>query len=273
MGDVDIARFFPSGEVLLSAALDRTLRVWVAQSGQCATVMTGHQQRMTGLELIDRGRQFITSSLDGTVRLWDCGRGKAIAEFALTTATNRTTTAAVNAALVLRPDRHPTPLSSGGQGELGGYEGWVVMAACEDGHVRGYDMRVPSASSPVVDVITGVAVTSLTQSAPHTLTFSLSNGYLTLLDLRAMQPLHLWRRERDVAIVRVDAESEKWLWSADELGVVTRWDVSAQQQPTIERELTGIDMEPVRDWSFQRDATGQVKRIATAADAVRVYDV
>ena len=267
-GDVDVALFFPSGQVVLTSALDRSFRIWTL-AGHCAATPTGHQQRVTAVALIDRGRHFVSSALDGSVKLWDCGQGKAIADYGVTTATSRTTSAAVNTCALLRPGAHPLPLSSGG-GDAGQYEGWVVAAGCEDGHVRGYDMRVPSSSSPVLDVITGAAVTALTQPAPHTLAVALTTGTMGLVDLRRMEARAVWRRERDVAVVRMEAEDERWLWSADELGVVTRWDTAAQQ-PTVDRELTGIDMEPVRGWALQRGATGRVERIATAADAVRIY--
>ena len=70
----------------------------------------------------------------------------------------------------------------------------------------------------------------------------------------------------------VQAEGEHYVWKADELGVVSRWKVDGGDV-SIERELSGIDMEPVRGWSFDRQAGGAVKRVATAMDAVRVYDI
>ena len=276
-GDVSLCLFFPSGHVVLTASLDLTFRVFALTSPTVpAATLSGHQQRITAVQLIDRGRHFVSASLDGSVRLWDCSRGKAIAEYGVTPATARTTAMGVNDVCVLRPVMHPMALSKGGDGGGGGeteaYEGSLVLAACEDGHVRGYDMRAPSSSSPAVDVATGVGVNALTQFVPHSVTMAMANGFMAAVDLRTLQPRLTWRRERDVAVVKVEAEGAEWLWSADELGVVTRWSV-ARDAATIDRELTGIDMEPMRGWAFQRDTTGRVERIVTAADAVRIYSL
>ena len=273
-GDVDIARFFPSGAVVLSAALDRAFRVWAIATGQCAAVMVGHQQRITGVELIERGRQFVSTSLDGTVRLWDCGRGKSIAEYGLGTATARTTATAVNACILLRPTHHPLSLSSrtSPATDTDAYEGSLLMTACADGHVRGYDMRAPTVSAPVMDLVMGAPVTALTQCAAHTAEIALSNGLMCGVELRRLQPLYTWRRERDVSVLRMEAEDAQRLWSADELGVVTRWQMS-EDHVVIGLELTGIDMEPVRDLATQRHADGHVRRLATASDAVRIYHI
>ena len=275
-GDLSLSLFFPSGLVILTASLDLTLRIYSTSStASPAATLTGHHQRITSLQLIDRGRHFVSAAQDGAVRLWDCSRGKAIALWGVVPPTARSTAGGANDVCVMRMGGHPWALSNGGGGggEMEGYEGSVVMAAYEDGHVRGYDMRAPSSSlRPAVDVVTGVAVNALTQAAPHSLAAAMANGCMSVVDLRTLQPRVVWRRERDVAVLKVEAEGEDWLWSADELGVVTRWSV-AGDAASIDRELTGVDMEPVRGWAFQRDATGRVERVFTAADAVRVYSL
>ena len=282
VGDVDIATFFPSGQVLLSAALDLTLRVWAIATQQCALTLTGHSQRITAVELIDRGRQFVSSSRDGTVRLWDCSAARSVAVYGSQTGTNRTVEGAVNDVLLLREGSHPLALSSKGGSGAGlqdAYEGWMVLAACEDGYVRGYDMRVPSSSSAVLSIRLPAPVLSLTQPAPHTLLASAANGLLSLVDLRQLVHIVQWRREVDVAVQHVAAEGSGYVWTADELGVVSRWRLgdgagaAGGGEVVVERELSGVDMQPVRGWSFDRQSDGAVKRVATAIDAVRLYDI
>jgi hypothetical protein len=71
------------------------------------------------------------------------------------------------------------------------------------------------------------------------------------------------------------------MWSADELGVVTRWRLGkgeGETVPQVERELSGVDMESIKGLSLQRAdstaAAGGVRRVATAAShAVRLYDL
>lgn len=43
MGDVYTCRFFPSGIVVLSAGADMMAKIWSAETGQCATTITGHR--------------------------------------------------------------------------------------------------------------------------------------------------------------------------------------------------------------------------------------
>ena len=42
-GDVYTCRFFPSGVVILSGGADMQLKIWSAETGQCAATMTGHK--------------------------------------------------------------------------------------------------------------------------------------------------------------------------------------------------------------------------------------
>lgn len=42
-GDVTTCRFFPSGLVVLSGSTDMQLKVWSAETGQCAATMIGHK--------------------------------------------------------------------------------------------------------------------------------------------------------------------------------------------------------------------------------------
>ena len=42
-GDVYSCRFFPSGVVVLTGGADTQVKVWSAESGQCAATLRGHQ--------------------------------------------------------------------------------------------------------------------------------------------------------------------------------------------------------------------------------------
>ncbi len=42
LGDVYTCRFFPSGLVVLSGGADMQLKIWSAESGQCAATLMGH---------------------------------------------------------------------------------------------------------------------------------------------------------------------------------------------------------------------------------------
>lgn len=50
VGDILVSRFFPSGEVVLSA--DIQIRIWSAMDGSCAAILKGHVQGTYSLFLL-----------------------------------------------------------------------------------------------------------------------------------------------------------------------------------------------------------------------------
>jgi hypothetical protein len=73
-GDVNVARFFPSGQVTLTAAADLRIKVWAVANGRCALTLTGHSRPVTEALFWGIGRNVLTSSLDGRLKLWDLSR-------------------------------------------------------------------------------------------------------------------------------------------------------------------------------------------------------
>lgn len=57
--DVTRVRFFPSSKVLLTGSLDFTLRIWSADTGQCAAVMKGHRGGIEDIAILGRGRNVL----------------------------------------------------------------------------------------------------------------------------------------------------------------------------------------------------------------------
>lgn len=76
--EITSLQFFPSGEVLLSASADMRLKLWSVLDGSCPRTFIGHRSAVTDTCLIDRGRNFLSSSTDGAIRLWECGSGQTI---------------------------------------------------------------------------------------------------------------------------------------------------------------------------------------------------
>jgi WD40 repeat protein/tRNA A-37 threonylcarbamoyl transferase component Bud32/tetratricopeptide (TPR) repeat protein len=63
--------FSPDGHQLVSASLDRTVRLWDARTGLPLATLTGHTSFVTGVAFSPDGQCFASASLDRTVRLWD----------------------------------------------------------------------------------------------------------------------------------------------------------------------------------------------------------
>ncbi|KAF7291125.1 WD40 repeat-like protein [Mycena indigotica] len=88
-------RFFPSSRVLLSAGADFTLCILPAEpspsSSSLSAVRTlmGHKRVVTSTAIVSRGRNIVSGSLDGTIRLWDVSSGAQIHLFTTGGATGR----------------------------------------------------------------------------------------------------------------------------------------------------------------------------------------
>lgn len=60
--DVTTVRFFPSAKVLLTGALDFTVRIWSVESGRCAAVLKGHTSGIEDIAILGKGRNVLCES-------------------------------------------------------------------------------------------------------------------------------------------------------------------------------------------------------------------
>ncbi len=63
----------------MQTALDKTVRVWDLQSGECSRVLHGHTRGVSAVAVTGDGR--LSGSSDWTVRVWDLDSGRTIAVF------------------------------------------------------------------------------------------------------------------------------------------------------------------------------------------------
>jgi WD40 repeat protein len=76
-GHINAISYAPDGR-LVSGGADRTVRVWSPQ-GAPEAVLQGHDDEVSTVIFTPGGRRILSSSNDGTVRLWDTAGGDALA--------------------------------------------------------------------------------------------------------------------------------------------------------------------------------------------------
>jgi len=80
--DVDMAVFSPDSQRIATCALDRCVRIFDLQ-GRCLQEMHGHQGNVLSLAWAADGKSLVSSSVDGSLRIWDAQTGQALQCIAL----------------------------------------------------------------------------------------------------------------------------------------------------------------------------------------------
>ncbi|OCF55155.1 hypothetical protein L486_07266 [Kwoniella mangroviensis CBS 10435] len=77
VGDVRDVKWFPSGEVILTASSDLSIRIY-GREGINPRILCGHTRAITSTCILGVGKQILSASKDGTIRLWDIGKGEEV---------------------------------------------------------------------------------------------------------------------------------------------------------------------------------------------------
>jgi WD40 repeat protein/nucleoside phosphorylase/uncharacterized protein YjbI with pentapeptide repeats len=77
-GAINCCAFSPSGNWIVSASQDETLRLWDARSGDCLQVLRGHADSVEHCAFSPDGTLIVSASSDHTVRVWDVHSGRCL---------------------------------------------------------------------------------------------------------------------------------------------------------------------------------------------------
>jgi len=115
--------FTPDSRRVVSASLDRELRIWDAETGERLQTLRGHIGSVHGLALRADGRAALSASSDRTLRAWDVERGAQLRQYG------------VHNDAVLAAAFSPRPLKIGAMAR----PSWLVAAGGAERVIRLYD--------------------------------------------------------------------------------------------------------------------------------------
>ena len=69
------AAFSPDDQLVATASLDHTARIWSVKDGSTVAILKGHTDELTTVSFSQDGQSALTASRDGTVRIWNIPDG------------------------------------------------------------------------------------------------------------------------------------------------------------------------------------------------------
>ena len=71
-GDIYVTKLLPSVQVAMTTGADLQIKIWRIEDALNAATLIGHKAAITSLSFVERGRNFVSCSKDGVMKLWDC---------------------------------------------------------------------------------------------------------------------------------------------------------------------------------------------------------
>jgi len=257
-------RFFPSGTVILSGGADFRLKIWSAETGNCAATLTGHRGAINVVGIVERGRNVLSGGNDGTVKLWDVGQTAMLFSF------DDLDVGVVNDLSLGVADRRSGGEASSGQNDREvGTEGKFLIVAGEGssrngngdvggGKVAGFVLK---SREKFFELPTPSAVNTCLAIDDRTFAYGLQDGTIAVADIRnTKSSLHVEKESRGAILSMRHFRSGGFLVSTQDGStfyvpnkVFTSASASSSGGPNGQTvmELTGPESDPVYNIATQ----------------------
>lgn len=256
--------FFPSGKVGLTVGLDYQIKIWDITDGTCPRYFLGHRERITDVAMIERGRNFLSSSKDGTVKLWDCASGSNISTF------NRKNSLhdGVNALLISNGDSSQADINNPGEfGTLGKQ----AFAGHESGVVSIFDLSAKRQVSNLASLHSGV--TSLSKYEDNSIIAGYNNGVIAIWDKRNNEtPLHQINTEAEINNVQVNSEGAIFI-SYGHRYITHLGKFPSETDKSLNDLLVGFDNDGHIHMKLQEHSTSDVLYVLNNSDTIYEYAI
>ena len=63
---------------IISGSVDRTIKIWDANTGICLQTLKGHSDGVTSVAFSPDGTRIISGSYDKTIKIWDANTGQCL---------------------------------------------------------------------------------------------------------------------------------------------------------------------------------------------------
>ncbi|EAU87447.2 hypothetical protein CC1G_02206 [Coprinopsis cinerea okayama7 len=284
VSEVTTLKFFPSSRVLLTGGLDFSLSIVSAelpdpapnaepQKVEPVRTFRGHSRSVTGTAILGPGRNFLSSSADSTVKLWDAPSGTTINTIF---ASSRSPILSISLGSRLSRYGDATTATHRDEREAQEVADKGVFCGLGNGTFELLDLSTKSSvyQSPTTST---APISSIAYSSNiHLLATGAGNGVVTIYDVRSLdQPLTSFVRQEggitDMAFLsssRGPGDFGLAIATSDGLPFATRLGPDGS---FVVDELVGVDCDPVRSVRVRNQADGDEVWLASDDGVVRRY--
>ncbi|KAF8055166.1 WD40-repeat-containing domain protein [Lyophyllum atratum] len=258
-------QFFPSSRVLLTAGADFSLSILPADLPEPTTTssttsvrltparsLRGHTRPITATAILGAGRNVLSASLDGTLKLWDVPSAAVIAT--LPTTLSQPVLSAIPGPSSSSSSDETTPSAPTDPREVPEVQTSTIFCGLQDGTIELFDLRTKRSAFRSRPGPTRSGIAALAHSARHHLLATGSTkGIVSIYDTRALPSGAVTAFTRgqggagveDLAFLEGEGEGEARLVVATVDGLPYVAGV-VPEGPAVIGELVGGDCDPVR---------------------------